>query len=180
MSVAVRASTGRAHGVIRSTLAPIAWGASLVLAAMGASAIVAGASGALPFAVGALLVALGLAGLAWGAAVLARGRVVVPRLAIGAVLGAIVAVGADLAVTAGRASPIGAAVALSLLLATAAMVAAERRRPAPASASVRVVPLLLVAAIIAVVATPALGAVQSAALTRDDGTVIEFDPHQGH
>ena len=42
------------------------------------------------------------------------------------------------------------------------------------------VPLLIAAAIVAVVATPALGTVQDAALQRDDGTVIVVDPHEGH
>ncbi len=173
-------TTGTSASLFRSWAPPLAWGAGLVLAGMGAATMVGDASSPLARGIGLILVALGLAALVWGAASLAQGCIVTPRAALGGVIGALVSLAAVLAATNGRASLIGAAVAVLLLLVTASMVAAERRHPAPPSASVRVIPLMMAAALVAVVATPALGAVQDAALLRDDGTVVVVDPHQGH
>lgn len=181
MTLTVTAPTaGTSASLFRSWAPPLAWGAGLVLAGVGAAAIVGDATSPVARGIGLVLVTLGLAALAWGAASLAQGRIVTPRAALAGVIAALVSVGAVLAATNGRASLIGAAVAVSLLLVTAGMVSAERRHPAPPSASVRIIPLMMAAALVAVVATPALGAVQDAALLRGDGTVVVVDPHQGH
>lgn len=178
--VATHSTTAAKAPMLRSWIPPLAWGAGLVLAGMGASAIVADASTPLARGIGVLFVTVALAALAWGGATLARGRVVTPRAALAVSLGAVVGLATLFAVTDGRASLVGAVAALALLLATSAMVAVDRRNAAPVSTSVRIVPMLIAAALVAVVATPALGAVQDAALIRDDGTVIVVDPHQGH
>jgi len=67
-----------------------AWGAGLIVAALGAGAIVRPGSEAASVALGAGAVVLGLAALAWGGAVLATGRTLVPRAALGGSLAALV------------------------------------------------------------------------------------------
>lgn len=178
--IATHSTTAAKAPMLRSWIPPLAWGAGLILAGMGASAIVADASTALARGMGVLFVAMGIAALVWGGASLSRGRVVAPRAALAVSLGAVVGLAALFVATDGRASLLGGAAALLLLLGTSMMVAVERRAAAPASASVRILPMLVAAALVAIVATPALGAVQDAALVRDDGTVIVVDPHQGH
>ena len=137
---------------------------------------------------GALAVGLGLAALVWGAACLSRGRIVTPRVA----LAGVALVGALLAATDGRASALAGAIAVAMLVSTAAIVAAARRHPRGAAAArtasaatrASIAPGLLstiaAAALVALVVTPALGAVQDAALLRDDGTTVVVDPHGGH
>ena len=121
---------------------------------------------------------LGVAALIWGGACLAHGRVLAPRIAIAGIVIALVDLAAMLATTDGRASIVGAASAGALLLVCAALCALEsRRRDAPSG--VRIVPLLLAASLVAVLGTPALGAVQDAATIRDDGTVPVIS-HHGH
>jgi len=178
--VATHSTTAAKAPTLRSWTPPLAWGAGLVLAGMGASAIVADASTPLARGIGVLFVTVGLGALVWGGVSLARGRVVAPRAALAVSLGVVVGLAVLFAATDGRASLLGGAAALALLLATSALVTLERRHPAPPTASVRIVPMLIAATLVAVVATPALGAVQDAALLRDDGTVIVVDPHQGH
>lgn len=166
--------------MLRSWTPPLAWGAALIVTAVGAAAIVADDATPLARSTGALLVTLGVAGLGWGAASLARGRTVAPRGALAGIITAIVSLALALATTGGRASLIGVTAAAALLLVTAMLVGAQRRHPAPPADSVRMIPLLLAAALVAVVVTPALGAVQDAALLRDDGTIVVVDPHHGH
>lgn len=166
-------------------LAPIAWGAGLVIAAMGASAIIADGSGVPDRALGLGLLTLGVLSLVWGALSLAHGRIVTPRIALGAIVVALISIGALLPSSGGRASLIAAAIAVALLVVSAALIGAARRYgassgPAAAAGSVRILPLLISAALVAIVVTPALGAVQDAALLRSDGTVVVVDPHQGH
>jgi len=166
--------------MLRSWTPPLAWGAALIVAGIGAATLIADASTPLARVTGALLVLLGLTGLGWGAVSLARGGAVAPRVALAGILASIVSLGVALVATHGRASLIGAAAATALLLVTATLVSAERRHPSAPASSVRMIPLLLAAALVAIVVTPALGAVQDAALLQDDGTVIVVDPHQGH
>ncbi len=161
-------------------LAPLSWGAGLVLAALGASAIIAGAPAFPPIAVGVALVALGVVALVWGGACLTRGRILAPQAALTGVLAALLSIAAVVLVTGGRASIVGAAVAVALLLVVAALSAAQLRRPTGAARSVPMIPLLIAATLIALTVTPTLGAVQDSALLRDDGTVVVIDPHEGH
>ena len=180
-AVAGRGSERRARSTsrVRARMVSAAWGAALILSAQGAAAVVAASSPPFARVLGVALVATGIAGLAWGAITLSCGRVVVVRTAFAALVASIVGVGAVMAATGGRASMVAGPVAVGLLLVTAALVAADRRRgSAPGSTSVGA--LLLAAAVVAVVTTPALGAVQDAALLRDDGTVVVVDPHHGH
>lgn len=180
-TVTARSRAADSGGILLPWTIPSAWGAGLILAGMGAAAFVAAIEEpAVARVVGVTMVALGLLALAWGAASLHRGRIVAPRAAIAASVAALAGLGALLVATSGRASVIGAAVATVLLTVTALLVVASRRHGAAPAASVRMLPLLLAAVLIAVVVTPALGAVQDAALVRDDGTLVVVDPHQGH
>lgn len=163
----------------RSWATPLAWGGGLVLAGMGGAGIVR-ASTAATLASGVLLVALGVGAVAWGAVSLARGRLVAPRTATAGVVIAIIAVAANVALQPARSSVLGAVAALALLVATATLVARERRHPSAPTRSAAVLPLIAAAALVAVVATPALGAVQDAASVRDDGSLVVVDPHGGH
>lgn len=165
---------------LRAWTVPLAWGAGLVSIGMGAAAITGEASSGAARGSGVVLAVAGLLWLAWGAAALSAGRLLLPRTAAASTLVTVFGVAALVVLTGGRASILAAAVAVVLLLAAAVMIIADaRRRVAPADA-IRTVPLLLAAALVAVVATPALGAVQDAALVRPDGTVMVVDPHAGH
>lgn len=177
MSGAAGADTAqRSAAWRRSWLAPAGWGAGLIIAGIGAASVVTGPLEA-RFA-GFVGVSLGVAALIWGGACLAHGRVLAPRIAIAGIVIALVDLAAMLATTDGRASIVGAASAGALLLVCAALCTLEsRRRDAPSG--VRIVPLLLAAALVAVLGTPALGAVQDAATIRDDGTVPVIS-HHGH
>lgn len=165
---------------LRAWTVPLAWGAGLVSIGMGAAAITGEASSGAARGSGVVLAAAGLLWLAWGATALSAGRLILPRTAAASTLVTVIGVAALVVLTGGRASVLAAAVTVILLLSAAVMIIADgRRRGAPAGA-IRMVPLLLAAAVVAVVATPALGAVQDAALLRPDGTVMVVDPHAGH
>jgi hypothetical protein len=163
-----------------------AWGAGLIIAALGAGAIVRPGSEGVAVVLGAGAVVLGLAALAWGGAVLARGRTLVPRAALGGSLVALVLTAALVVADPAHTSIMGAAAASVLFVVVGATAAGHLRRarrndgaadrtPQPMS----VTGLLVAAAVIAVVVTPALGATQNAVLLRDDGTVPVIT-HEGH
>jgi len=179
MSAASHAAAARG-AALRSWVVPLAWGAGLVSIGMGAAATTADGSTGPSAGLGVALSAAGLAWLAWGAAALAAGRLPIPRTAAASTLVTVIGVAALLVTTGGRTSVLAAAVAVVMLLVVAVMVIADRRRRPGSASAIRTVPLLLAATIVAVVATPALGAVQDAALLRSDGTVIVVDPHAGH
>jgi hypothetical protein len=168
---------------VRSWPSVSAWGAGLILAALGAGAIVGPSSGAASRGLGAGLVVLGVGALVWGGAVLALGRLITPRATLGGVLAGILFSAALMFVLPSHTSVIAIAVAALLLIVVGAAVAAHlRRRPDPAPRTAQpmsVLGLLLAASIIAVVVTPALGATQDAVLIRDDGSVPVIT-HEGH
>jgi hypothetical protein len=168
---------------VRSWPSVSAWGAGLILAALGAGAIVGPSSGAASRGLGAGLVVLGVGALVWGGAVLALGRLITPRATLGGVLTGILFSAALMFVLPSHTSVIAIAAAVLLLIVVGAAVAAHlRRRPDPAPRTAQpmsVLGLLLAASIIAVVVTPALGATQDAVLIRDDGSVPVIT-HEGH
>lgn len=169
---------------VRSWPSVSAWGAGLILAALGAGAIVGPSSGAASRGLGAALVALGVAGLVWGGAVLALGRLVAPRTTLVGVLVGLLTSFALMFVLPTHTSIIAIAAAALLLVVVGAAVAVhvrQRGRDAAAGTAqpMSVRGLLLAASVIAVVVTPALGATQDAVLIRDDGTVPVIT-HDGH
>lgn len=160
---------------VRSWPSVSAWGAGLILAALGAGAIVGPSSGAVSRGLGAGLVVLGVGALVWGGAVLALGRLIAPRATLGGVLVGILLAAALMFVLPTHTSILAIAAAAVLLIVVGAAVAGRVRRRADtaprAAQPMSVWGLLLAASIIAVVVTPALGATQDAVLIRDDGTV---------
>lgn len=170
---------------VRSWPSVSAWGAGLIVAALGAGAIVRSDSGALATGLGIGMVVLGLSFLVWGAAALSTGRLVVPRVTLVGALVALVATTALMFIAPAHTSIIGVAAASVLLVVVGATVAVHlRRRRRGASATrtaqpMSVTGLLVAAAVIAVLVTPALGATQDAVLLRDDGTVPVIT-HDGH
>ena len=162
---------------VRSWPSVSAWGAGLIVAALGAGAIVGPGSGAASRGLGAGLVVLGVAALVWGGAVLALGRLVMPRWALSGILLALLSTAALIFVLPAHTSVLAVAAAMLLLVAVGVAAAVDLRRrgrtaDAPRTAQpMSVVGLLVAAAVIAVVVTPALGATQNAVLLRDDGTV---------
>jgi len=156
---------------------------------MGAAVMIGEDSSVIARGIAVGAVGLGLAALGWGGAVLAGGRVVAARAALAGILSALVAVGALLAASDGRVSVLGAAVAIVMLVAACGLVTVPSRHRSSTEASprsdapprpMRVVPLLIASTLVALVATPALGAVQDAALLRDDGTSVVVPAHDGH
>lgn len=169
---------------VRSWPSVSAWGAGLIVAALGAGAIVRSDSGAPATGLGIGLVILGLASLAWGAAALSTGRLVVPRMTLAGALIALLATTALVFIAPAHTSIIAAAAASVLLVVVGATVAVHLRRrrstSSPRTAQpMSVTGLLVAAAVIAVLVTPALGATQDAVLLRDDGTVPVVT-HEGH
>lgn len=170
---------------VRSWPSVSAWGAGLIIAALGAGAIVHADSGVAASGLGIGMVVLGLASLAWGAAALSTGRIVVPRATLAGALVALVATAALMFVAPAHTSIIGVAAASVLLVVVGATVAVHLRRrrragsPERTAQPISVVGLLVAAAVIAVLVTPALGATQDAVLLRDDGTVPVVT-HDGH
>lgn len=172
---------------VRSWPSVSAWGAGLILAALGAGAIVGPSSGAASRGLGAGLVVLGVAALVWGGAALALGRLVAPRTTLVGVLAGLLTSSALMFVLPTHTSIIAIAAAALLLIVVGAAVAVHVRRhgrddtdTTPRTAQpMSVLGLLLAASIIAVVVTPALGATQDAVLIRDDGTVPVIT-HEGH
>ncbi|MGN7969438.1 hypothetical protein [Microbacterium sp. 22296] len=169
---------------VRSWPSVSAWGAGLIVAALGAGAIVRSDSGAPATGLGIGMVVLGLASLAWGAAALSTGRLVVPRMTLAGALIALLATTALMFIAPAHTSIIAAAAASVLLVVVGATVAVHLRRrrstSSPRTAQpMSVTGLLVAAAVIAVLVTPALGATQDAVLLRDDGTVPVVT-HEGH
>lgn len=173
------ATTGMTTSFSRSWPSAAAWGAGLVQASLGAGAVVAAESTPAARALGVLLVSAGLVALVWGGFCLHRGRVVLPTLALSASLGGMLAVTALLAILPERTSVLAVGTAIVLLMVVAIGAAVARRRsPRPATPSVW--GLLLAAALIAVLVTPALGAVQNSIIVQDDGTLPAVPSHSGH
>lgn len=170
---------------VRSWPSAAAWGAGLIMAALGAGAIIGPDSGTAVRGLGVGLVGLGLAALAWGGATLSAGRLTVPRVALTGVLVGLVAVAAVMFAVPARTSVLAVGAAWALLVVVGASVAVHLRRvrpggeASPAGRPISVLGLLVAAAVVAVVVTPALNATQSAILLRDDGTVPEIT-HDGH
>ncbi|CAH0238403.1 hypothetical protein [Microbacterium sp. Bi128] len=170
---------------VRSWPSVSAWGAGLIVASLGAGAIVGPGSGVASRGLGAGLVVLGVASLVWGGAVLALGRLVAPRAALAGVLIALVATSALMFVLPAHTSVLAVAAAMLLLVVVGGAAAVHLRRRGRSADSPRtaqpmsVVGLLVAASVIAVVVTPALGAAQNAVLLRDDGSVPVIS-HEGH
>ncbi|MDQ1085125.1 MULTISPECIES: hypothetical protein [Microbacterium] len=170
---------------LRSWPSVSAWGAGLIVAALGAGAIVRPGSEATAIGLGTGMVVLGLALLAWGGAVLSKGRLLAPRATLAGTLATLVATAALVVVDPAHTSILGAAAASVLLVVVGATAAGHLRRVRDEGSADRsaqpmsVVGLLVAAAVIAVVVTPALGATQNAVLLRDDGTVPVIT-HEGH
>lgn len=168
---------------VRSWPSVSAWGAGLIIAALGAGAIVRSDSGAPATGLGIGMVILGLASLAWGAAALSTGRLVVPRLALSGALVALALATALMFAAPAHTSIIGVAAGSVLLVVVGATAAVHLRRHGTAAGRaaqpMSVTGLLVAAAVIAVLVTPALGATQDAVLLRDDGTVPAVT-HEGH
>lgn len=170
---------------VRSWPSVAAWGAGLIVAALGAGAVVRADSGVAARGLGIGMAVLGLAGLAWGAAALSTGRVVLPRATLAGVLLALVATTGLMFLAPAHTSIIGVAAASVLLIVVGATAATHLRRlrrdaGAPRTAQpMSVIGLLVAAAVVAVLVTPALGATQDAVLLRDDGTVPVIS-HEGH
>ncbi|MDY0828974.1 hypothetical protein SK224_07525 [Microbacterium sp. BG28] len=171
------AATGRRAVLLAGPwTAALAWGAALVLAALGAGAVVLPDATSANRILGIGAAALGIAGLGWGVAALRAGRLLAPRsVTAGALLAVIVATWL-LASEPAHTSIVGVAVCLALSVALGVCAAAAARRKVPAQ-HLRVGQLLAAAALIAVLVTPTLGAVQDGILLRDDGTVPVVPHH---
>jgi hypothetical protein len=156
-----------------------AWGAGLILAALGAGGVVGPDAPILTRIVGFALTAVGLAALAWGTAALVRGRILVPRLVVaGAITGMLLGT-ALLLLSPAHTSVWAVAAATALVLVVAGYAAVALRRPAIGGRAPSVWGLLLAAAVMSVVVTPSLGATQDAILIRGDGTVPAVT-HENH
>ncbi|GAA2578779.1 hypothetical protein [Microbacterium binotii] len=171
------AATGRRAALLAGPWpAALAWGAALVLAALGAGAVVLPDATSTNRTIGVAAATLGLGGLGWGIAALRAGRLLAPRwITAGALLAVLVATSL-LATEPAHTSIVGVAVCVALSVALGACAAAATRRDVPAG-RLRVGQLLAAAAVIAVLVTPALGAVQDGLLLRDDGTVPAVPHH---
>lgn len=169
------AGAARGRGFTGSWPSAAAWGAGLVLAAMGAGAIVGPNAAPLGRGIGVILVTLGVLALVWGSICLARARVLMPRLALsGAVVG-VVGVTTLLIASPAHTSLLAVAVAVVFLVfvgATAATIVRRGNdRPRDSGTLAGVLGLVVAATILAGAVTPALGSTQDAVLIRDDGTV---------
>ena len=170
-------ATGRRAAMLAGPWpAALAWGASLVLTALGAGAIVLPDATSANRIIGSGAAALGLAGLGWGVAALRAGRLLAPRTTTAGALAAMLVATALLASEPAHTSIVGVAVCVAFSAALGACAAAARRRNVPAD-HLRIGQLLAAAALIAVLVTPALGAVQDGILLRDDGTVPVVPHH---
>lgn len=179
---AIASRTIRARAVasfVASWPAVGAWGAGLVHAALGAAAVVAPGATTPARALGIALVILGLAAIGWGVMTLRAERMLAPRIVVVTAVAAVVADGILLLLAPARTSIIGVAVATLLAVAVAVPAAAAARRGQSTTRAAGVWGIVLAAAVIAVVVTPALGAVQDAVLLRDDGTLPAIT-HDGH
>ncbi|MEV7693535.1 hypothetical protein AB0N73_09420 [Microbacterium sp. NPDC089189] len=178
-TVVPTATTGRTTSFSRSWPSAAAWGAGLVQASLGAGAVVASESTPAARALGVLLVSAGLAALVWGGVCLHRGRLVLPTVALTASLAGMLAVTGLLAILPERTSVLAVGIAIVLLMVVAiGAVAARRRSSRPATPSVW--GLMVAAALIAVLVTPALGAVQNSIIVQEDGTLPVVPTHSGH
>ncbi|WDG16770.1 hypothetical protein [Microbacterium sp. Clip185] len=156
--------------------AALAWGAALILTALGAGAVVLPDATSASLIIGIGAAALGLGGLGWGVGVLRTGRLLAPRsTTAGALLTMLVATSLLVSEPA-HTSIVGVSVCVALSAALGACAAAAARSNTPAQ-HLRVGQLLAAAALIAVLVTPALGAVQDGVLLRDDGTVPVVPHH---
>lgn len=158
-----------------------AWGAGLILAALGAGAVAGPSATPAGRGAGVLLFTLGLAWLAWGTACLIRARVMMPRVVVAGAVAAVLLAAALLLLAPAHTSVYAVGAAMTLVLGVAATAALARRRGGRAAdgRAMSVWGLILAAAVLSVVVTPALGATQDAVLIRGDGTVPAVT-HDGH
>jgi hypothetical protein len=171
------AATGRRAALLAGPWpAALAWGAALVLTALGAGAVVIPDATSANRILGVGAAAMGLSGLGWGVAALRAGRLLAPRAITAGVLAAMLLATALLASEPAHTSIVGVAVCVALSAALGACAAVAARRDVPAQ-RLRTGQLLAAAALIAVLVTPALGAVQDGILLRDDGTVPVVPHH---
>lgn len=173
-----RAPRAGLHGAAASWAAVAAWGAGLILLAVGAGALPQGgaARGA-----GIALLALGAAAMVWGTATLARGRIVVPRSGVAGALLGIAAATFALAADPVRTSVIAVAAAVALLLSIALACAGRVRALARGSADAsppRLWAIMVAAVVVAGLVTPALGATEAGRNATGHGTHGVVDP--GH
>ncbi|GAB3155098.1 hypothetical protein GCM10027058_26820 [Microbacterium neimengense] len=171
------AATGRRAALLAGPWpAALAWGAALVLTALGAGAVVLQDATSAHRIIGVGAAALGLGGLGWGIAALRAGRLLAPRSTTAGALLAMLVSTSLLASEPAHTSIVGVSVCVALSAALGACAAAATRGNVPAQ-HLRVGQLLAAAALIAVLVTPALGAVQDGVLLRDDGTVPVVPHH---
>lgn len=177
-----------------------AWGAALILLALGAGAITAAdgsgpsdasavgasaaaASAAGSWAVGLPLIALGAAGLVWGGLTLARGRLVAPRAAVAGTLVGLVAGGAALGVDPVRTS-VAAFGAVTVLLVAVALgcgrALRSTERGPDAAPRRRLAGLLVAAVVVAGIVTPALGATEAGRSAGHSGHGIVLEGGHSH
>lgn len=169
--------SGRGGGRGPAWVAVGAWGVGLVGAAVGAGAIVGVQADPVSRSLGAVAVVHGLLALGWGAATLARGRTVAPHAAVGGVLAGVAIAVSLLATGPERTSVFAVAVFVALSVVVGAGIGWGFRHPSPGGG---LAGLVAAAAVVAVLATPAMGSAQDAALTRPDGTTPAVPAHVGH
>ncbi len=174
---AVRAAGGRPHGSRLVSIAAVAaWGAGLILLALGAGTVTARSSAA---AVGIVLMVLGVSGIAGGALALARGRIVVPRAGVLAALAMLLTGTAALAIDPARVSVAALAAASVLAVVYAVVCAVAMRARTPRRDAASLLTLLIAGVVVAAIVTPALSATEAALLAPRDGQpAIMVDPHR--
>jgi hypothetical protein len=161
-----------------------AWGAALLLLALGAGALTGEGGGAWSAITGAALVVLGVGGLIWGTAALARGRIVVPRASVAGCLLGVVATATALAADPLHVSIIAVAAASALLVSLGAVCGSHlrsaRRDTGRTDASrPGIIGMLIGALLVAGLVTPALGATEAGRLAPDHSSHdLVFDQHQ--
>lgn len=157
-----------------------AWGAGLLLIALGAGALTAELTLLAGRAVGFLLATAGLAALVWGAISLATGRLVAVRLAVAAALASLIGVVAAFVIDPAGNSVFSVAAAILLLMIVAAWCAVAARHDAAARGGSGVVAIVLTAIAVAGVVTPALASTELARVSADSGGTITVIDRTGH
>lgn len=158
-----------------------AWGAGLILLALGAGALTGAQPRGLSLISGASLVVLGASALAWGALSLARGRVVTPRAALAGVLTGMVAAAVAIASDPERVSIIATSAALALLVIVGIACGLTVRRGSAPTARYGVWGLLVGAFLVAGLVTPALGATEAGRNAPDHSShELVFDQQHHH
>ncbi|NYF16978.1 thiol:disulfide interchange protein [Microbacterium sp. AK009] len=173
-------TTGSVGALIPAGPAIAAWGAGLLLIALGAGALTADTGDVGSRALGLALAVAGLGALAWGGISLVRGRLIMQRGVGAAALTALGALTAAFILDPVGNSVLSVAATALLLTAVAVWTSIAARRPSRPRRNAGILGIIVAAVLVAGITTPALAASEVARISADSGGTVTVPAPRGH